>query len=295
MRRMLAVIGLVSGLVGGGQAARAADLLVGTDHIVRGTIAGRPVRLLVDPGAPTLPILSPDFARAIGAKPSPAEAVAIVGPTRLSGQTAVLRLQFPGDRKPRKARVAWFDSPLVAGVDAVVAPHFLTPSRVRIALGGRGGRETTMAYVDLGSRSRGVLTSFAGEKVEIVFNLHRPLTGATADAGRLVALAQGGRLTESGGTMPIAFGISRPYRDVTLATPLVAGPFRLPLLRVRITGAGSLGIPGESQDPDEIVVSGKDSRRPNRVIAIARDELDRCAWLETDRATSTIRFDCPAN
>lgn len=271
------------------------EIVIPKDNIIPATLNGRAIRLRVDPGAPVMPMLTPDLVAALQVKAGPFGAIGRVGPVRLPGKSAVVRFGLPGSAKEKKARVIWFDRALVDGADAVVSPLFLHQNRVRFELGGQGGRRTELPIADLGGRSRGVLLPVAGETVEVTFPLWRRDSAVTADAGRLIALDHDGRLAPGAGArVEIAFGVSRPYRELKLARPVAIGPFALSTLKVRMPDSGSAGIAEADADPDEIIVSADSKQKPNRALSIARDQLDRCAWLETDRAAGTIRFDCPA-
>jgi len=94
--------------------------------------------------------------------------------------------------------------------------------------------------------------------------------------------------------MRIAFDVMRPYRELRLERPFEIGPFSFETIRVRVPDEGVVGIAEADADPDEILVAGENKGKVNRTIGIGRDQLNRCAWLETDRKAQTIRFDCPA-
>jgi hypothetical protein len=146
--------------------------------------------------------------------------------------------------------------------------------------GGWGG---TYAIVQLG-----------GEPLRVRFNPNEPRTLATAGAALRIANAHDG--TMSGDTAPahIAFGISRPVRNMRLATPLPVGPFAISALGVRTGDFGNASaIREEGGDPDEVIVTGE--RRGNRNrdrLSIGADQLDRCSAIIFDKRAREIRLSC---
>lgn len=276
-----------------------ASLVVPVDPVLDATIDGRPVRLRVDPGSPTMPLLNPATVARLGVRPSGQAGTGIVGTTRFAGETAVVKLGLPSQAKPRKTRVIWFDRANAREVDGELNPLLLPHAKVRFLRPGRGGKLTVLPYQDTGDRSRGTYLMLAGERVEVSFGLGRPgagaVTAATADAGRLLALAHGGAVTPGiRGEMEVGLGVRRPYREVDLARPVRIGPFTLDRLRVRTANAGALGLADPDADPDEVVVTGRRDRKPTREIRIRADQIDRCAWVEVDRVAQRITFNCPA-
>jgi hypothetical protein len=271
------------------------EIVIPRNNVIAAQIGGQPVRLRVDPGAPIVPILNPALAERLKVKPLRwARIVGQIGPARVNGRTAVLRFRLPGSTKEKKARIVWFDRNFVEGADGAVNPLFLIQNKVRFELPGRGGRVNRLPYGSANILIRGTRLAFAGETVTVRYDLFRTESAATADTARLVAAERDGKLTAGSGSTMIAFGIARPYREMRLARPLEIGPFDFTTLRVRVPDQGAIGIAEEDADPDEIVVQGKRKSKARREFSIARDRLDRCAWIETDRAAKTIRFDCPA-
>lgn len=277
------------------EAAAQDVIVIPRDNIISATIAGQPVRLRVDPGAPIVPILNPATAARLKAKPLGwFKIIGQIGPVRVNGRTAVLRFRLPGAAKDKKARTVWFDRDFADGADGVVNPLFLEQNRVRFELPGRGGRVNELPYGNANIIQRGTKLVFGGETVLVKYALGRAQTGVTADAGRLIAAERDGKLTARSGAMVIEFGVSRPYREMRLAQPVEIGAFDFPTLRVRAPDQGSIGIAEEQADPDEIIVEGKRKSRARRELTIAREDLNRCASIEVDRKAGTIGFDCPA-
>jgi hypothetical protein len=267
--------------------------IVPLDPVIDATIDGKPVRLRVDPGSPTMPLLNPEAVARLGLRAGPQAGTGIVGSLRFTGRTGVARLRLPGDRRPRKTRVIWFDRPNAAGVDGEINPTLLPYQRVRFLRPGRGGVLRSLPYQDTGNRSLGIRLTLAGERVDVSFGLGRNGGSATADAGRLLAIAHGGSLAPGvQGEMEVGLGVRRPFRELRLERPIQVGPFALGRIRVRTATAAALGLSEPGGDPDEVVVTAS-NRSPNREIRIKADELDRCAWVEVDRRAGRITFNCP--
>lgn len=281
-------------MAAGAHAAPADTIVIPRDNVVSAQINGQPVRLRVDPGAPIMPILNPALAARLQVKPLPwAKIVGQIGPARVNGRTAVLRFRLPGAAKEKKARIVWFDRNFVEGADGAVNPLFLEQDKVRFELPGRGGRINELPYGNASFLIRGTKLAIGGETVAVRYDLGRTESAVTADTARLVVADRDGKLTARGGSTIVAFGIARPYRELKLGRRLEIGPFDFDTLRVRTPDQGGIGIAEENADPDEIVVEGKRKGRARREFSIARDELNRCAGIETDRKRGTIRFDCP--
>jgi hypothetical protein len=136
-----------------------------------------------------------------------------------------------------------------------------------------------------------------GQPVRIRFDPYHPRTTVTANAASLIAEAQRGTLTGSAEPVEIAFGIARPVRTMTLATPLAVGPLLLSTIGVRTSDVGSAAAIPEADaappDPDEIVVTAKGKRDPKRDrLTLGADLLDRCSAIVFDKPAKQISLTC---
>jgi hypothetical protein len=183
-----------------------------------------------------------------------------------------------------------------------------TPSPVRdVPLGGLiaatiGERTVALPMVDGGGlfgRLSGVFAQIVigGQPVRVRFDPYHPRTTVTANAASLIAEAQHGTLTGVAEPVVIAFGIARPVRTMTLATPLAVGPLRLATLGVRAGDVGSAASIAEADaappDPDEIVVTAKRKRDPKHDrLTLGADVLDRCSAIVFDQPAKQVRLTC---
>jgi hypothetical protein len=138
--------------------------------------------------------------------------------------------------------------------------------------------------------------SFAVER-----ELKYPL--ASAATGAAIAAAYGGRLSGETWDEPIAFGVTRPVRLLTLERPFVIGPFAFKQIAVRTrssrdaAGSGEAIAEAEDQsslDPQEIIVEalGKKAKKPAFTFAIGRTSLQQCASITFDKAARKISLSC---
>lgn len=272
------------------------EMVVSGDRTLQVTAGGLPARMRIDPGAPTAPIFNPDFATRAGFKPLWIGIQARVGPVKVPGYTAVIRLDL-GDGE-FKRRIAWFDAPYVEGADASVGPGLLAAERVRFAIGAvqPGERSVSLPLEDFGRLGMGVYLMAGGERITVSFNLDRPFSFATAAGGASIAAAFGGRFDMEPERMPIHLGVVRPVRHMALAQPLVVGPLNVTGLMVRTGDFGSsASIPegeAEEADPDEILVTGKKKRKGEQRLLIGRDYLDRCSSILFDRKAKLLTLSC---
>ncbi|MGY2734251.1 hypothetical protein [Sphingomonas sp. UYP23] len=214
------------------------------DGVVAASVDRAPGTLRIDPGAPALPILTKPFALTAGLKPGMFGLQYKVGPSAVRGVTAVTHLTVDG--MPVRRRVGWFDTPYAAGPDGVIGPGGLPAPVVRFELHPPrlGERTLDLPLVDGGA----LIGNWGGLFGEIIvggvpmrvrFDLHHRLSLASAGAAQRIAAAQGGALTGPIDQAEIAFGIARPVRRMTLATPFAIGPLALNELHVRVADYGN--------------------------------------------------------
>ena len=283
-------------------AAQPAERVVSGDGIVSVSVNGAPGRLRIDPAAPALPILTAPFALGQARlRAGPFAFGYMVGPQEVAGRSAVGRIAIGEGSRPRKRRLGWTGRAWVEGADGVIGPGGLPEPLVRFVLRPPvpGERIVTLPMEDEGGLFGGwggtyALIDLGGEPLRVRFDPHAPRTLATAGAAVRIANAHDGVM--GGETTPahIAFGISRPVRNMRLGRPLIVGPFAISELGVRTGDFGNAAaIREEGADPDEVVVTG--DRRRNRQwdrLSIGADQLSRCSSITFDKRAREIRLSC---
>lgn len=296
MIRTLAVTLALPLLIGAASAER-----VVTDTTLATAVEGQAVRLLIDPGAPAMPILTAEAAAKAGLKAGPFGIGYRVGPVMVAGRSAVGRIGL-GDA-PAKRRIGWTTQPYVTGYDGVVGPGGLPEKVVRFVLrpAQPGERTVALPLADdgglFGNWGASTATMMVGTApVGVRFNLHQDATVATAGAALTLAGALGGTLDDDRSTAEIAFGVRRPVRTLRLAQPLSVGPIALTQLLARTADFGNadgIAATGTLPDPDEVVVTakGKRDRRRDR-LTLGRTALRRCSAIVFDMPARQLRLTC---
>lgn len=105
------------------------------------------------------------------------------------------------------------------------------------------------------------------------------------------------RIPGATGLEEIAFGVERPVRTLTLGAPLRLGALAVATLGVRTADIGNVSTIRDADeptpDPDEVVVTAKMKRDPNRDrLALGRDQLDRCSSIVFDKPARQVRLAC---
>ena len=282
-------------------AAEPSETTVTGDRTIAITAGGVPARLRIDPGAPTAPIFNPDFAKRAGFRPLWIGIQARIGPVKVPGYTAVIRLDL-GESDlgggEFKRRIAWFDAPYVAGADVSAGPGLLPADRVRFVLGPAraGERSVSIPLANFGRLGMGVYLMAGDERIAVSFSLDRPLSFATASAGASLAASNAGRFDAEPEQMPIHLGVVRPVRHMALGTPFTVGPLSVAGLMVRTGDFGSAASIPEGElaqaDPDEILVTGKRKRKGEQRLLIGRDQLDRCSSILFDKRAKLVTLSC---
>lgn len=292
MRTIVAIAALAS--------APAAERVI-TDTTLAADVGGAPLRLLIDPGAPAMPIISAEAAARAGLKAGPFAIGYRVGPVTVAGRSAVGRIGRGG--APAKRRIGWTSAPYAAGYDGAIGPGGLPEPVVRFVLGPARAGERTVAlpmesegsiFGNWGAANAVVMVG--GTPVRVRFSLRHEASIATAGAALTLANALGGTLDEGRSEAEIAFGVKRPVRPLRLAQPLEVGPIRLTNLLARTGDFGNaegIAATGTAADPDEIVVTAKGERDTRRDrILIGRAALAGCSSLVYDKPARQVRLTC---
>ena len=301
--RPLLLLALVSTTTAVAQPRPSQERVVSGDGIVTVTVNGAPGRLRIDPPAPALPIVSTPYAEQARLRAGPFAFAFLVGPEQVRGLSAVGRIGVGEGTRPRKRRIGWTARPYVRGADGVIGPGGLPEPVVRFVLRAPlpGERTFTLPLEDEGGLFGGwggtyALVDLGGEPLRVRFNPNEPRTLATAGAAVRLANAFEGRVSGETAPAQIAFGISRPVRNMRLARPFMVGPLAISELGVRTADFGNASsIREEGGDPDEVVVTG--DRRRNRGrdrIAIGADQLRNCSSITFDKRARQVRLSCAA-
>ncbi len=286
--------------------------------MIAATIDGKPVTLRVDPAAPGLVFVTTAVAERLALKGGAlglgysvggqgAMQATTVRPMTFGTNAVKRRIGFPSRKHETKGKAAdprWVGRPYADVGDGTIGPASLPEPVVRILLNAPRAGERTVALpmVDGGGLLGKLSGTFAqitigGQPIRVRFDPYHPRTTVTANAATLIAQAQRGTLAGLTAPVEIAFGIARPVRMMTLATPLLVGPLALSSLGVRTTDVGNAAaIPDADApppDPDEIVVVAKGKRDANRDrLTIGADLLDRCSAIVFDKPAKQIRVTC---
>jgi len=282
-------------------AAPPPERVIRVGETIAATVAGVPARILVDPGAPSFALVSGEIATRAALKPGPFALNYLVGPVRVPGRTAVVRVDF--GRGVVRKRIGWAERPYIPGVDGSVGPGGLEDEVIRFVLRAPapGERDHTLPMVDGGGLFGGTIGLFGqvtvdGEPVRIRFDLRRRENLVSAGFASTLARVHDGRLADDRRMVPIVFGVERPVRTLTLRRPLAIGPLSVAAISVRTTDFGNaegIRAEGETPDPDEVLVTakGKRDRRGDR-LSIGTDALAACSSVTFDKRAKLIRLHC---
>jgi len=286
--------------------------------MIAATIDGKPVTLRVDPAAPGLVFVTTAVAERLALKGGAlglgysvggqgAMQATTVRPMTFGINAVKRRIGFPSRKHETKGKVAdprWVGRPYADVGDGSIGPASLPEPVVRILLNAPrvGERTVALPMVDGGGLLGKLSGTFAqitigGQPIRVRFDPYHPRTTVTANAATLIAQAQRGTLAGLTAPVEIAFGIARPVRTMTLATPLLVGPLAVSSLGVRTTDVGNAAAIPEAEapppDPDEIVVIAKGKRDASRDrLTIGADLLDRCSTIVFDKPAKQIRLTC---
>lgn len=286
--------------------------------MIAATIDGTPVTLRVDPAAPGLVFVTTAVAERLVLKGGAlglgysvggqgAMQATTVRPMTFGTDAVKRRVGFPSRKHEIKGGVAdprWVGRAYADIGDGSIGPGSLPEPIIRILLGAprAGDRTVALPLVDGGGLLGRLSGMFAqimigGQSVRVRFDPYHLRTTVTANAATLIAQARGGKLVGIAAPVEIAFGIARPVRTMTLATPLLVGPLAVSSLGVRTTDVGSAAaIPDADApppDPDDIVVVAKGKRDANRDrLTIGADLLDHCSAIVFDKPAKQVRLTC---
>ena len=276
-------------------AARVPDLLeLPPSRALAVTVNGTRATLVVDPDAPSAPILNPSLGRRLGLKPGLFGVEGQVGPVVVRGMTNVNRFDF--GTGPIRRRTAVFERPF-AQSDGAVGPGALPQPRISFVLRPpvAGERSYSLPLASLGREGLGTLVQVGDRKVFASIHLGRDESVATASAGAAIAAQHQGAFVGTPRELTFRFGVLRPVRTLRLARSLLAGPVKLQVIEVRTADYGSVGsIRDTERDPSEIVVTARTRRGPKPLqrIALGRAAFASCSAILFDKPAKAIRLWC---
>jgi len=276
-----------------------AERIVALGDFLMARVNGAPVKLRVDPAGTAMPLIDDAAAMRAGLKPSMIGIGYAVGPQKVLGRTALTQVDLGAG--PTKHRVGFTAHRYAAAAEGSIGPAGLPEPMVRFRLRAPlpNERTVTLPMGDQGGFAarwgeRFAIVMVGGAPMRIRFDPYHRRTLATAGAAVRLATANAGKMTGGTGTTEIAFGIERPVREMALAEPLQIGPFAIARLGVRTGDFGSAAdIPGDPEDPDEVLVTARHKHDPNADrINIGSDLLDRCSSILFDTAHKQIALTC---
>lgn len=272
---------------------------IGPDLVVDVQVSGQILQIQASPSSSPTLILNPDTAEQIGMGKGMFGAKVNVGPTAITGRTAVLTYDVGG--LSGKKRAVAFARAIAPDHDGTIGPEAFPQQRVvyRLRQASQGERIVSLPMADDGFAGTGTMIRIAGENLFVKWALHRRATIATAGAAADIAEANNGRLEGEAWRELIAFDVKRPVRQMKLNDPLIIGPVSLNALLARTADYGSTSGIAEAEaetnaDASEIFVrgKGKSSGQTRRVLEIGSDAMQHCSSLTFDKTARKIILSC---
>lgn len=270
--------------------------------IVPMTLAERPVRVRIDPAATAELTCNPNLLKKLGLASEPGQidfggvvktVLQAWAPVRGGARDGWQWVVF-ADRDGRDAAECEIGPDAFADRVLDFPLHPAQPGEREVALRWMPGKEARLADYSFGELALG------GETLRVRFDPRAADSFATAAAARIIAASNGGEMSGASRPVMIAYGVTRPVRELRLATPLAIGPLAIDHLPVRVEDWGStVRIPeaGKAAEPEsdgagEVQVTAR--TRPRRLffLRIGRDWLDRCSRLTYDGPRGEIRLSC---
>lgn len=275
------------------------ELVLTGNNLIDVTINGLPLKLEVRPEAADAPTLNPDVAAKLQLKPGMFGFITAVGSERVSGDSAVHKVDYGAGAKNQ--RIFWANRASSTIADGIISPASLPYKRVRFQLAEAApGERTQQLPLDnfgfLGRGGIGTTLPVDGGDIRFQFSLQRPETLTSAPTGNWLARNRDGRFTGPPKQTLIYFGIQRPTREMTLAKPVAIGETLLTTVDVRYSDYGDAsGIAEqapEGADSDEIVVVAKKDKKVDLRIVAGRRFLQGCSSLLYDLQQRNLTLSC---
>ena len=275
------------------------ELVLSGDNVIAVEINGQPFQMEVRPEAAEAPMLNPEVAQALQLKPGMFGFVTLVGPEKVSGVSAVHKVDYGAGEQ--KQRIFWASRASSTVANGTISPASLPYKRVKFLLGQATAQEIIYRlpmdnFGFLGRYGMGTTVKAADQKIMFQFSLERPETLVSAPTGNWLAENFGGTLSGPPKSTLIYYGIERPTRSMVLATEIPVGDFRLSNVDVRVTDYGNAsGIAEQgiqADDTQEIIVTGKRDKDIDLRIVAGRGFLSGCSSLLYDLEKREIAVSC---
>lgn len=284
------------------------EFTVDADMPMTAVIEGKPAQLQITTGLIDRLTLHTDFVAVNAIKPAPIAGKANVnfwGRKEIEGKNRPLDYAIAGQKE--KGRAFWFLDVPQPKFDGSAGPWAIPFDRIIVRLSPATGTESTQEFPYYGDLNNGSTSAYTDATfgTAVAFGVERELKYplASAATGAAIAAAYGGTLSGETWDEPIAFGVTRPVRLMTLERPFVVGPFAFTQIAVRTRSTRDAAGSGEAiaeaedadnLDPQEIVVEalGKKAKKPAFTFSIGRAALNQCASITFDKAVRKISLSC---
>jgi hypothetical protein len=280
----------------GSKPAQPMTLVIGPDQLVAGTIKGEPATFRMMAAGPKTLFLNPAAAARHSIRNGMFGGEGRVGPVRKRISTAVILYGVEGSAASKR-RVLWSDTDFAPLADGGIGPggvsHSVIVFNLRTAIPGEREFELPMSNAPSSYGALGTSVLVGGQKVTVLFDLTREASLATAAAAAALSASNGAQLKGPAGQEHVRLGVSRPTRDLILASPLAVGLLQITELRARIADNSDGTITDADVDVGEIVVTAKGAKqKPLYSISLGRSALSNCSSLIFDKQRRVIRLRC---
>jgi hypothetical protein len=254
------------------------EITIDADAPIAALIEGKAAQLQITTGLVDRLTLHTDFVAANGIKPAPIAGKANInfwGRKEIEGKNRPLDYEIADAKE--KGRAFWFFDVPQPKYDGSVGPWAIPFDRITVQLTPATGLETAHEFPFFGDLSNGSLSAHkdATFGTAVGFGVDRELKYplASAATGAAIAAAYGGALSGETWDEPIAFGVTRPVRLMTLERPFVVGPFAFTQIAVRTRSTRDAAGSGEAiaeasdadnVDPQEIIVEALGKKPKNQ-------------------------------
>lgn len=281
----------------GAGVAQAQHLILGsgTGHVVNAEVNGMPLRLKVRLDHELAVNLNPGAAGRARLIDS-GKSLMDIGPISLQGRSADTEVMISGRKV--EASVRWYDTDAATEADGTISAALLPFQSVTLETAIPVSRSRIIFFKTRRDDNHGIYVPIRGGRrtVAVRFAPDQPSTVALAAAGAVIGREYGGRLGEARTMVDVAFGISRPARQLWLERHLAIGAFTLRALLVRTAdfrGGNKLPQTVYSKGEDAIVVTGAvQGQKSVYRMTIGSDVLVGC-WAATyARAAKSLVFRC---
>jgi hypothetical protein len=279
--------------------AATGEFIVGPDGAIDAVVNGKPAHMLFRGVGSSTAILNPASAARLGMKTGIIKFPIHyrIGPIRINGKSGVTRYSVNGHEVKR--RVGWFERDVAPGFDGLLGPMAIdfpiVTQRLRPPVVGEKAiifNMSNFGYDGVGVFFRARPFSY------LLFDPSAPTTIINAPFANELAPHFRGHFEGPRYDRVIAFGVSRPVRNIEFGTPFWFGTPTLgvPLHRADVRtfpGEKTDSIPDQEPDPDEIIVvaPGQVDNRP-RYIVVGADALSRCSSISFDKPKRQIILRC---